>query len=258
MPFKDYFLRARDELKSKTFWKGLRCELLGTLFYVLFGCSASLLRTESKDDIVYLLFLNSVSFGFAETVVVSSLGHSSGGHFNPAITIGMFITRYITLLKAFCFLVAQSLGGIAGIAMLYGVAPPSVRHKVGLNFISGDINEGQAFGFEFLGTLLVTYAFYATLENKNDILVPNPYICGLAVCLAGIFVLFWIAPVLGGVLGAFTFEYTKDSSKHLDGFRSSLRQRVYTLQRKEDIVSCNSVATDVNAEQELTTEEVQM
>ena len=72
------------------------------------------------------------------------------------------------------------------------------------------------------------------------------------------FQLFWIAPVLGGVLGAFTFEYTKDSSKHLDDFRSSLRQRVYTLQRKDDVVSCNSVVTEVNGETEITTEEMQM
>lgn len=71
------------------------------------------------------------------------------------------------------------------------------------------------------------------------------------------FQIYWVGPILGGILGGFTFEYMNKSSTDLQNFQSGLRQHVYTLQRKEDGTSSNSIATELACDQE-PTEELQI
>lgn len=71
------------------------------------------------------------------------------------------------------------------------------------------------------------------------------------------FQIYWVGPILGGILGGFTFEYMNKSSTDLQNFQSGLRQHVYSLQRKEDGTSSNSIATELACDQE-TTEELQI
>ncbi|XP_069113884.1 aquaporin-4-like [Argopecten irradians] len=287
MGFKEQWEKTKAEVQTKGFWKGVRCEFLGTLLYVVFGCGTTILKNHPIEADYYYSYetKTAVSFGLSESVLVQSFGHGSGGHFNPSITIAMLCVRYITLVKALTYLLVQAIGAVVGAGILYGLTPSKYHGNLGVTEPHRDVDKGQAFGFEFLGTFMVVFTYFSTLELKRDVLVPKAFTCGLAVCLSHIFTIrytgasinparslgpalimniwtdhwvYWVGPILGGMLGGFTFEYTKDSSKQFQNFKFSLKQKVYSLQRKEECASTNSIATELACDHDITTEELQI
>ncbi|KAJ8302802.1 hypothetical protein KUTeg_019198, partial [Tegillarca granosa] len=234
MDIKDRLLKSKEEFLSRHFWKSLRCELIGTLNVEI-----------------------SLSFGLTEIILIKCLGHTSGGHFNPAVTISMLCARHISFIRALSYIFVQFLGALIGGGILFGMIPTNLQGTLGVTLLSNDINKGQAFGIEFMATFIFVFVYFSTLQPNNDTIVPESTFCGVAVCLSCLFSVYWVGPILGGIIGGFTFEYTKDSSNHFENFRRSLRQRVYSLRGKEDCASTNSIATELTCEHDVGTEEVQ-
>lgn len=189
MGIRERWEKTKAEVQTKGFWKGVRCEFLGTLLYVVFGCGAAILRNHPVESDYYYSYetRTALSFGLSESVLVQSFGHGSGGHFNPSITIAMLCARYITFVKALTYLSVQFVGAIAGAAILYGLTPAKYQGSLGATVLHRDVDKGQGFGFEFLGTFMVVFCYFSTLELKKDVLIPKAFTCGLAVCLAQIF-----------------------------------------------------------------------
>lgn len=92
-------------------------EAIGTFVLVVGGLGAAVLTGDVIGPIGVAL-----AFGIAVTAMGSALGHLSGGHFNPAVTIGMAVAGRLPVVAVIPYVLAQLAGGIAGAAVLYEVA----------------------------------------------------------------------------------------------------------------------------------------
>src|SRR6202051_2905755 len=94
----------------------LTAEFIGTFALIFFGggavCVDMQLRTNATGGIGLLAI--ALAHGLAIAVMVSALGHISGGHFNPAVTIGFWVTKKLSTLDTVFYWVAQLAGGGAG------------------------------------------------------------------------------------------------------------------------------------------------
>lgn len=210
-----------DELKTRRFYTCLLAELLGTFFLVLIGCGAV------AADIVR----TALAFGFAVATIVWNISHVSGGHINPAVTIGFFVTRRISFVRFFFYVAAQVLGGLAGAGTLYGALGPTPRGAVGLT----EVNEGAGFGIELLVSFVLVWTVFATCDKRrSDLSGSGPLAIGLSIALCHLFAvpftgcgmnparafataavfdsydahwLYWIGPLVGGAAAAFIYDH---------------------------------------------------
>src|SRR3954453_23976110 len=99
----------------------LAAEALGTLWLVFGGCGSAVLAAGFPD--VGIGFLGvALAFGLTVVTMAYAVGHVSGAHFNPAVTIGLFAARRIPSSDVLPYVVAQVAGAIAGAAILYVIA----------------------------------------------------------------------------------------------------------------------------------------
>ena len=177
-------LPPREEIKNFQFWKAVRCEFLSTLLYTFLGCGSSL---QWDNSLPHSDIKIGLGFGLAMATMVQCVGHISGAHLNPAITVAMVITRNISLLRTGMYILAQTLGAIAGIGILYGVTPHSVHDCLGCTVLHKDVGLGQAFGVEFMITFLVVFTVFANTEPKRADMGSRSLSIGLAVLLGHLF-----------------------------------------------------------------------
>jgi len=128
MPLHVIFHRNATEIRSWHLWKSGLAEFLGTLILVFVGCSVCLDNWQKKDDPTVnsgesTIVQIALTFGLAVAIAGWSIGHISGGHINPAVTIPMLLMRKIGIARACVYVVAQLCGAVAGAAILHGKRP---------------------------------------------------------------------------------------------------------------------------------------
>lgn len=121
------------EFKSKEFWRAVLAELVGMTFFIFLSIGAAIgnMNNTHPDQEVKV----SLAFGLAIATLAQSLGHISGAHLNPAVTLGMLASCQISVFKAVMYIVAQMLGSALASGILYGVRP-SASTALGLNAVS--------------------------------------------------------------------------------------------------------------------------
>merc|ERR1712055_321248 len=113
-----YSIGVEDVKDKGKFLKSLVAEFLGTMFLVLVGCGSAL-NWKTEPDITQI----SLAFGLVVMAMVTVMGPVSGGHLNPAVSVGLLVGGHVSLLKCIFYIIIQSLGAIVGAAILYGVTP---------------------------------------------------------------------------------------------------------------------------------------
>lgn len=97
-------------------------EFIGTLMLVVVGCGSCVgigaPELSGPDNVQIAL-----CFGLIVATIIWCIGHVSGGHVNPAVTIGLLVARKITVVRAFFYIISQCVGAIAGAAILRGKLP---------------------------------------------------------------------------------------------------------------------------------------
>jgi aquaporin Z len=168
-------------------------EFVGT-FTLIFVGAGSIVATGGHD-----LTAIALAHGLAIGVMVSAVGHISGGHFIPAITLGFVVTRRIETGIAVAYWVAQFLGAVVAAALLKGLVPDAAADavKLGTPAIAGGISAGQGLGIEIILTFFLVFVVFATAVDPRG---SFRLIAGLAIGLAITFDVFMGGPWTGAAM----------------------------------------------------------
>ncbi|XP_069013530.1 aquaporin-4 isoform X2 [Embiotoca jacksoni] len=194
---------------TKDFWKAVSGEYLATLIFVLLGLGSTInwAAGEEKPPPADLVLI-SLCFGLSIATMVQCFGHISGGHINPAVTAAMVVTRKLSLAKAVFYVVAQCLGAITGAGILYLVTPAALRGSLGVTTVNSKISLGHGLLVELLITFELVFTVFATCDPKRADLGGSASLAiGFAVAIGHLFAVYWVGPILGGILAAGLYEY---------------------------------------------------
>ena len=177
----------------------------------------------------------SLAHGLSIALLISALGHISGGHFNPAVTAGFWVTRRISTTLAIGYVLAQLTGGILGAVALTLLFPEGLREaaNLGTPALGPGVDFGKAVGIEIILTFFLVIVIFGTAVDRRsanlgglaigltitmDILAAGP-LTGAAMnparalgpaLLTGTWddhLVWWIGPVIGGVVAAMVYHY---------------------------------------------------
>ncbi|MGH9702692.1 MAG: aquaporin [Candidatus Acidiferrales bacterium] len=216
----------------------LAAEFVGSFSLVFFAagaiCCDQYLRTSSQIGIGLLGM--ALAYGLAMAVLFSALGHISGGHFNPAISIGFWVTRRLGTLHTLLYWAAQIGGAVCACYLLRALLAVSAWGPVSLGApsLAADFTRAQGMILEGVAAFLVVLIFFATAVDINN--SSNKFagfVIGLAIT-AGVLAtgpftggsmnparafgpalashhwanhgVYWIGPLLGGVLAAWFYD----------------------------------------------------
>ena len=210
--------------------KPATAEFLGTFALVFIGAGAVCMN-EWTGGALGLLGV-AIAHGTVLGVMISAMGHISGGHFNPAVTIGVLSANKIDSVKAAVYVMAQLLGGVAAAVLLKATLPTTIWQAANLGTPALDIaiTTGQATLLEAVLTFFLVLTVFGTAVDAKgswnaiagfgigtvlvfDILLGGP-LTGAAMNPARAFgpalasghwnqhVVYWLGPILGGVSAA--------------------------------------------------------
>ena len=221
-----------------------RCiaEFFGTFWLVFGGCGSAVLAAAFPA--LGIGFVG-VAFAFGLTVLTMAytLGHISGGHFNPAVTLGLVTGKRFPARDLLPYVGSQVLGAVVAAGVLYIIASGKDGFSTAGGFASNGYGLHSPGGYSLLACLVaevvLTMFFLLIIMGSTDKRVPNgfaPLAIGLGLTLIhlisipvtntsvnparstgpALFVggwalgqlwLFWVAPLLGGALGGVVYEY---------------------------------------------------
>lgn len=173
------------------FTRRLAAELFGTFWLVLGGCGTAVLATGAPGGrgINVGALGVALAFGLAVLTMAASLGHISGGHFNPAVTIGQVTARRFPAREAAPYVVAQILGAViaAGILLIIVNGRPDFSTDGNFLAANGFGRDGSPGGFSLLAALVtevvLTFGFLIVILGATDER-SNPALAGVAIGLA--------------------------------------------------------------------------
>ena len=223
--------------------KKLGAEFLGTFVLVFGGCGSAVLAAGfPKLGIAFAGV--ALAFGLTVLTMAFAVGHISGAHFNPAITVGLFIGKRFPLAEVIPYIIAQVVGAIVASLVLYAIASGGPGFSITGGFASNGFGEHSPGGYSLMACLIaeivltaiflivimgstdkrgvpagfapIAIGFALTLIHLISIPVTNTSVnparsTGPALILAmfggggwalGQLWLFWVAPIIGGALGA--------------------------------------------------------
>jgi len=208
-------------------------ELVGTFALVFVGAGSIILNAHTGGGVTLLGI--AAAHGLVLSVAVSITIPISGGHVNPAVTVAMLATKRIAAGKAGGYIVAQLVGATLAGVLLKGFYPAQAAAKsnLGTPALGPGVSVGQGIVIETILTFLLLFAvFGAAVDPRGpqqiagfcigltvafDILAGGP-LSGASMNPARTFgpalaagfwadhLVYWIGPVLGGLLGAFLYE----------------------------------------------------
>nr|WFZ92444.1 aquaporin-1ab1 [Hippoglossus hippoglossus] len=171
------------ELRTWVFWRAVAAEFLGMLLFIFVGLSAIIGKTKSgiKEENIAQELKVSLAFALAIATLVQSLGHVSGAHLNPAVTLGLLVSCQISALRSVFYVLAQMLGAVTASAIVNGY---SHKDSLGVNELN-KVTAGQGFVIEFLATLQLVLCVIAVTDKRQASHVKGfaPLAIGLSVGL---------------------------------------------------------------------------
>lgn len=173
-----------EDITSLRLWKGIIAEFVGTLLLVLVGCGSCINLGSEPPSTVQI----SLCFGLSVATIVWNIGHISGGHINPAVTLALLAARKISLAKAVFFVIFQLVGAVVGAGILMGLTPSAYHGDFGNTLVSKKIDPGKALGVEIFITFVLVFTVFASVDSKRkDINGSTPLSIGLSVTMCHLF-----------------------------------------------------------------------
>lgn len=226
----------------------MTAEFLGTLWLVLGGCGSAVLAAAFPEVGIGLLGV-SFAFGLSVLTMAYAVGHVSGGHFNPAVTVGLCTARRFLGRDLIPYVLAQLAGAIVGAGILYVIASGKVGFDVNSGFASNGYDRYSPGGYSLTAALtaevVATFFFLIIILGATNKRAPQA-LAGVAIGLAltlihlvtipvtntsvnparstgpAIFVggwairqlwLFWLAPIIGAALAGVAYRFLAEEKK---------------------------------------------
>src|SRR5687767_13372835 len=172
-------LRGRAEEEHMTALnRRIAVELMGTFWLVFGGCGSAVLAAAFPEVGIGLL---GVSFAFGLTVLTMAyaIGHLSGCHLNPAVSLGLWAGRRFPAKDLLPCILAQVIGGIIGAAVLYLIASGKPGFDLGAGFASNGYAEHSPGGYSLLAALVaevvLTFMFLLIILGATDGRAPHGF-----------------------------------------------------------------------------------
>ena len=217
-------------------------EFLGTFWLVLGGCGSAVLAAAFPQVGIGLLGV-ALAFGLTVLTMAYTVGHISGAHFNPAVTIGLVAGGRFAAKDLLPYVVAQVLGGLVAGGVLFVIASGKPGFDLAAGFASNGYGEHSPGGYSLLAGLVtevvMTAMFLVIIMGATSAKAPAgfaPIAIGLGLTLIhlvsipvtntsvnparstgvaafvggwalGQLWLFWVAPIMGAVLGATLYRF---------------------------------------------------
>lgn len=149
----------------------LVAEFVGTFALIFIGagsiCTHQFLISGGQEGLGLLGI--AVAHGLTIAVMVSAIGHISGGHINPAVTIGFWVTRKMNTLEALAYWAAQLAGGVAAAYLLRALVPAEVWRAVGLGTpaLAADVSNASGIVLEAVLTFFLVFVVFATAADPR-------------------------------------------------------------------------------------------
>ena len=224
----------------------MTAEFLGTFWLVFCGCGSAVLAAAFPNVGIGLLGV-SLAFGLSVLTMAYAVGHISGGHFNPAVTVGLCTARRFLGKEVLPYIVAQLAGAIAGAGILYVIASGKAGFDVSAGFASNGYDAHSPGGYSLtaalVAELVMTFFFLIVILGATNKRAPQA-LAGVAIGLAltlihlvsipvtntsvnparstgpAIFVggwairqlwLFWLAPIVGAALAGLAYRFLDEA-----------------------------------------------
>ena len=159
-------------------------EFLGTFWLVLGGCGSAVLAAAFPEVGIGLVGV-SLAFGLTVVTIAYALGHVSGAHLNPAVTIGLWMGKRISSKDVLPYIISQILGGVAAAGVLYVIATGN-GSQIG-SFAANGFGEHSPGGYSMTAALVtefvMTFMFLIIILGATDEKAPKGF-AGLTIGLA--------------------------------------------------------------------------
>jgi MIP family channel proteins len=216
----------------------LLAEFIGTFVVIFFAigaiCADQYLHASGQTPIGTLG--TALAYGLAYAIMVSAVSHISGGHLNPAVTAGYWVTRRLGTLQALLYWIAQLLGAVAATYLLFAIVPDVIWTSAGrgVTLLAPDFTRLHAMLLEGVMTFFLVFVVFATFVDARGALHKvSAFAIGLTisagVLFGGAFTgaainparafapalaarywsnhgVYWVGPLLGGVLAAVIYD----------------------------------------------------
>ena len=228
--------------------KKIGAEFIGTFWLVLGGCGSAVLAAAFPDVGIGLLGV-SLAFGLTVLTMAFAIGHISGCHLNPAVSLGLWSGGRFSTAELGPYILAQVVGGIAGAAVLYVIATGQAGFDVAAGFASNGYAEHSPGGYSMIAAIVtevvMTFMFLIIILGATDKRAPQgfaPLAIGLGLTLihlisipvtntsvnparsTGVAIfqgdwavsqlwLFWLAPIAGAVLAGGIYRWFEAEEK---------------------------------------------
>ena len=221
--------------------KKLIAEFIGTFWLVLGGCGSAVLAAAYPQLGIGFVGV-SIAFGLTVVTMAYAIGHISGCHLNPAVSIGLWVGGRFEKKDLLPYIASQVLGGIAGAGILYLIASGKPGFEIG-GFAANGYGEHSPGGYSMLSALIteivMTFLFLVIILGSTHPKAPKGF-AGLAIGLGltlihlisipvtntsvnparstsqalfagdwalGQLWLFWVAPTVGAILAGIVYKY---------------------------------------------------
>jgi aquaporin Z len=217
-------------------------EFFGTFWLVFGGCGSAVLAAAFPDVGIGLLGV-ALAFGLTVLTMAYTVGHISGCHLNPAVSVGLVVGKRFPASDLPAYVLAQVLGGIAGAGVLYSIASGKDAFSLAGGLASNGYGAHSPGGYTMMAGLtaevVLTFFFLMIILGATDKRAPQgfaPIAIGLALTLIhligipvtnlsvnparstgpAVYVggwaleqlwLFWVAPIAGAILGAIAYSW---------------------------------------------------
>jgi aquaporin Z len=232
--------------------KRFTAEMIGTFWLVFGGCGSAVLAAAFPK--VGIGFLGvALAFGLTVLTMAFAIGHISGCHLNPAVSIGLWAGKRFPASDLIPYIIAQVVGGILGAGVLYIIASSAAGFDLSAGFASNGYAEHSPGGYSLLSCLVaeivLTFMFLVIILGATDSRAPKgfaPIAIGLGLTLIhligipitntsvnparstgpAIFVgdwaiaqlwLFWLAPIIGALLAGVLFRWLGADKQEVHG-----------------------------------------